>query len=98
MRVYLGSDHAGFELKDHLLRWLEEAGHEPVGIVTRAHLRQVEIAARAVDHDAVRPQGRQLGSPHEERDVVPRVGQPRTEVSADPAGSHDRYTHACPRT
>jgi len=30
MRVYLGSDHAGFELKDHLLRWLEEAGHEPV--------------------------------------------------------------------
>ncbi|WP_019878042.1 ribose-5-phosphate isomerase [Sporichthya polymorpha] len=30
MRVYLGSDHAGFELKDHLLRWLEETGHEPV--------------------------------------------------------------------
>ena len=30
MRVYLGSDHAGFELKDHLLGWLEEAGHEPV--------------------------------------------------------------------
>ncbi|MGQ0629587.1 MAG: ribose-5-phosphate isomerase [Sporichthyaceae bacterium] len=30
MRVYLGSDHAGFELKDHLLEWLERAGHEPV--------------------------------------------------------------------
>ncbi len=30
MRVYLGSDHAGYELKDHLLRWLEENGHEPV--------------------------------------------------------------------
>lgn len=30
MRVYLGSDHAGYELKDHLLRWLEDNGHEPV--------------------------------------------------------------------
>jgi ribose 5-phosphate isomerase B len=30
MRVYLGSDHAGFELKDHLLRWLEDRGDEPV--------------------------------------------------------------------
>jgi ribose 5-phosphate isomerase B len=30
MRVYLGSDHAGFELKDHLLLWLEDHGHEPV--------------------------------------------------------------------
>jgi ribose 5-phosphate isomerase B len=30
MRVYLGSDHAGFELKSHLLAWLEENGHEPV--------------------------------------------------------------------
>jgi ribose 5-phosphate isomerase B len=30
MRVYLGSDHAGYELKAHLLRHLAEAGHEPV--------------------------------------------------------------------
>jgi ribose 5-phosphate isomerase B len=30
MRVYLGSDHAGYELKNHLLAWLEENGHEPV--------------------------------------------------------------------
>ncbi len=30
MRVYLGSDHAGFELKNHLVEWLKEAGHEPV--------------------------------------------------------------------
>ncbi|KQY63650.1 MULTISPECIES: ribose-5-phosphate isomerase [unclassified Nocardioides] len=30
MRVHLGSDHAGLELKDHLLNWLVEAGHEVV--------------------------------------------------------------------
>ena len=30
MRVYLGSDHAGFELKTNLIAWLREAGHEPV--------------------------------------------------------------------
>jgi len=30
MRVYLGSDHAGFELKAHLVAWLYENGHEPV--------------------------------------------------------------------
>ncbi|MCW2808522.1 MAG: rpiB [Marmoricola sp.] len=30
MRVHLGSDHAGLELKDHLVDWLREQGHEPV--------------------------------------------------------------------
>ena len=30
MRVHLGSDHAGLELKDHLIGWLREHGHEPV--------------------------------------------------------------------
>ncbi len=30
MRVYLGSDHAGFELKNRLIQWLASAGHEPV--------------------------------------------------------------------
>lgn len=30
MRVYLGSDHAGFELKQHLIEWLAGQGHEPV--------------------------------------------------------------------
>ena len=30
MRVYLGSDHAGFELKQHLIGWLEAHGHEPI--------------------------------------------------------------------
>jgi ribose 5-phosphate isomerase B len=30
MRVYLGSDHAGFELKGRLIEWLRQAGHEPI--------------------------------------------------------------------
>ena len=30
MRVYLGSDHAGFELKARLVEWLSQGGHEPV--------------------------------------------------------------------
>ena len=30
MRVHLGSDHAGLELKDHLTTWLVDQGHEVV--------------------------------------------------------------------
>jgi len=30
MRVHLGSDHAGLELKEHLIGWLRDEGHEPV--------------------------------------------------------------------
>ncbi|WP_432191108.1 ribose-5-phosphate isomerase [Streptomyces sp. bgisy027] len=30
MRVYLGSDHAGYELKNHLVDRLKAAGHDPV--------------------------------------------------------------------
>lgn len=30
MRVHLGSDHAGLELKEHLLQWLADQGHEAV--------------------------------------------------------------------
>jgi len=30
MRVHLGSDHAGLELKDHLMSWLADNGFEPV--------------------------------------------------------------------
>jgi ribose 5-phosphate isomerase B len=30
MRVHLGCDHAGFELKQHLVDWLQAQGHEVV--------------------------------------------------------------------
>lgn len=32
MRVYLASDHAGFELKSHLARTLADAGHDVVDV------------------------------------------------------------------
>jgi ribose 5-phosphate isomerase B len=30
VRVYVGSDHAGFELKRDIIDWLTQAGHDPV--------------------------------------------------------------------
>jgi ribose 5-phosphate isomerase B len=30
MRVYLGSDHAGFELKNEIIEHLKKTGHEPI--------------------------------------------------------------------
>ena len=30
MRLHLGCDHAGFELNQHLMRWLRDLGHDPV--------------------------------------------------------------------
>ena len=38
MRVYLGSDHAGFELKARLIDWLTSAGHEPVDCGPHAYV------------------------------------------------------------
>ncbi|WP_214415154.1 ribose-5-phosphate isomerase [Sphaerisporangium fuscum] len=30
MRVYIAADHAGYELKNHLVSWLKDHGHEAV--------------------------------------------------------------------
>ena len=34
MRIVIGSDHAGFELKEALLQWLHAAGHEVIDVGT----------------------------------------------------------------
>jgi ribose 5-phosphate isomerase B len=34
MKIAIAADHAGFELKDHLGRWLADAGHEVVDFGT----------------------------------------------------------------
>ncbi|HEY1002217.1 MAG TPA: ribose-5-phosphate isomerase [Streptosporangiaceae bacterium] len=39
MRVYLGSDHAGFELKARLIEWLVSADHEPVDCGPHAYVQ-----------------------------------------------------------
>jgi ribose 5-phosphate isomerase B len=57
VRVYLGSDHAGFELKTHLIEWLASAGHEPVDCGPETYVQDddypvyVMRAARAVIGD-----------------------------------------------
>ncbi|EWC61961.1 Ribose 5-phosphate isomerase B [Actinokineospora spheciospongiae] len=55
MRVYLGSDHAGFELKAHLANHLAAAGHDVVDVGPHAYDAQddyppfcVETARRVV--------------------------------------------------
>jgi ribose 5-phosphate isomerase B len=37
VRVYLGSDHAGFGLKQELAGWLPQVGHEPVDCGPRSY-------------------------------------------------------------
>src|SRR5690606_38268579 len=57
VRVYLGSDHAGFDLKAHLVTWLAGAGHEPVDVGPHAYDPDddypaycLTTATRVVDH------------------------------------------------
>jgi ribose 5-phosphate isomerase B len=57
VRVYLGSDHAGFELKRNLIKWLTQAGHDPVDCGPPAERGDddyppyVMLAANSVVHD-----------------------------------------------
>ena len=60
MRVHLGCDHAGLDLRDHLVRWLTEHGYEPVDHGPRAYDAQDDYpvfclrAAAAVVEDRAR--------------------------------------------
>lgn len=59
MRLYVGSDHAGFALKEHVRAHLEEQGHEVVDVGTHSeepvdypdYARQVGEAVAAGDAD-----------------------------------------------
>jgi ribose 5-phosphate isomerase B len=57
VRVYLGSDHAGFELKTRIVEWLARAGHEPVDCGPETYVADddyppyVMSAARGVIND-----------------------------------------------
>ncbi|MHB8761865.1 MAG: ribose 5-phosphate isomerase B [Coriobacteriia bacterium] len=36
MRIHLGADHAGFQLKEHVRRWLVASGHQVTDVGTHA--------------------------------------------------------------
>lgn len=36
MRIYVGADHAGFQLKEHVREWLAAQGHDVVDVGTNA--------------------------------------------------------------
>ena len=36
MKIAIGADHAGYEAKEHLKRWLAAQGHEPLDLGTNA--------------------------------------------------------------
>jgi len=46
MRIFLGSDHAGFELKQHLVDRLKELGHEPVDVGPHVYVASDERLTR----------------------------------------------------
>jgi ribose 5-phosphate isomerase B len=48
MRVYLGSDHAGFELKNYLIADLTKQGHEPVDVGPHAYDPQDDYPAYCI--------------------------------------------------
>jgi ribose 5-phosphate isomerase B len=56
MRIALSADHAGYELKDALVEWLSEAGHEVIDLGTNGP-ESVDYPAygarlaRALEHD-----------------------------------------------
>jgi ribose 5-phosphate isomerase B len=59
MRVYLGSDHAGYELKQHLVKWLADAGHEPVDCGPQAYDAEDDyppFVLRAAERTAADPE------------------------------------------
>jgi ribose 5-phosphate isomerase B len=49
MRVYVGSDHAGFDLKRDLVRWLTEAGHDVVDVGAVAYDGQDDYPMYCID-------------------------------------------------
>ena len=58
MRVFLGTDHAGFELKEHLKGVLADAGHEPVDCGTYEYDAQDDyppFCLRAAEKTAADP-------------------------------------------
>jgi len=64
MRIAIGSDHAGYPLKDHLARWLAQRGHEVVDHGT-------DSASESVDYPAIcAAVARDVAGEHADRGIV----------------------------
>jgi ribose 5-phosphate isomerase B len=63
MRIAIGSDHAGFVLKEHLRRKLEQEGHEVIDFGT--------TSTESCDYpDFAQAVGRDVGSGHSDRGLL----------------------------
>ncbi len=57
MKVYLASDHAGFKLKNEVIAWVKEKGHEPIDLGPFAYKEDddypdfVKLACKEVSAD-----------------------------------------------
>ncbi len=49
MRVYLGADHAGFELKAQIVAHLQAAGHEPVDVGAHSYDERDDYPAFCIE-------------------------------------------------
>ena len=63
------------------------------GVIGDVRLRQMKIAVHALDLQAVLLDRVAVGAARDEKDIVPRRGKPRTEITADRARRHRRNTH-----
>ena len=67
MKIYIGADHAGYELKNKLVLWLKEQGHEMTDFgahefnPTDDYPDFIEPVARAIASDPERSRGIILG-------------------------------------
>ncbi len=61
MRVYLGSDHAGFELKQQIIEHLKETGHEPIDCGAFSYDPEDDYPAFCIAADAHTRRPGQLG-------------------------------------
>ena len=82
MRVYLGSDHAGFELKQQIIDHLKKTGHEPIDCGAFSYDPEDDYPAFCIAA-ATRTRGR----PGQPGHRAGRIGQRRADRGKQGAGS-----------
>lgn len=76
MKIYLASDHAGFKLKNEIIGWVKEFGHEPIDLgpftyqATDDYPDFIKLAAKEVSQDPTNCRAIILGSSGEGEAIV----------------------------